>query len=215
MVDRRVSSIGSRTNTVEEIEVTAPPPEHRSSDPTPFDELFNLAYPAAVGLAQQVIDRSRAAGEQSRAVAEEVAVEALTKARARNLSTSVESIAKVVGWTADGCVSHLVGHPGRAALPPDVTLDELSDEADPPDLFADGGLPLSELQAALAGIRKADRRVGLLVFGAGLSPRQAGALLDRPETEVRTRVERVGIRLCDARQVNGSEPFAADRSTAP
>ena len=171
--------------------------------PTAFDAFFDRVYPASVGLALRVLDRNRTVPDQSRAVAEEIATEAMTKARSKDLHTDEHAIARVMGWTADGCVSHLVGHPGRVQPPQDVTIRDLTDEKDPPDLFGDGGLPLAELQQALSSLRRSDRRVGLVALGCGFSVADTAALLQFSIDEVRSRLMRVGTRLCDGRRFAG------------
>lgn len=176
-----------------------------------FDALFTRAYPAAVGLAQLVLDRDRSVPVASAQMATEVALEALVRARVRRLVDDERSVARVMGWVADGCVSRLVGHPGEVPLDLWLTSTDPSFAAvagtDEDGVPLPGWLSLSELQEVLAASGRTDRRVGVVVLGAGLGPAEAGALLDRDEADVRRRVRRIGLRLVAARRVSGREPF--------
>lgn len=166
--------------------------------------LFSRAYPAAVGLGLRVLDRHRQAADQSRALAEDLATEALARARVKHLRDTPESLARVTAWTADLCLPHLAGHPGRVPLPPGIGPADLL----PEDLLADGGeellrdgLSLDELQAALMGLPRRTRRVGLVCLGAGLSVDETAALLGADPGDVSGRIERIARRLADRRRI--------------
>ena len=173
---------------------------------TDVDLLFLRTYPAMVGLARRVLDRDRLAGAASDAMVDEVAVEALARARVHHLPDTDRSTARIVGWAADLCLARLVGHPGRVALPVGAGADELL----PADLLEDGigaewdehGLALWELQEALSGARRQDRRVGLLCLGCGLPPAQVAVLMDIDHGRVLHSLDRVGVRLADRRRVS-------------
>lgn len=182
--------------------------------PTPFDLLFLRTYPAAVGLARRVLDRDQVAPAGSRAMADEVATEALTRARVHRSADTEAATSRIMGWVADLCVGRLVGHPGRVALPDGARAEDLL----PGDLLEQGigaewgqqGLPLAELQVALAGSRRRDRRVGLVCLGAGLTPLHTAALLGMDRGEVERRLRRIGIRLADRRRIDAGLAGPAD-----
>ncbi len=195
--------------------VTPTTPTRRSpAPPSEFDLFFLRAYPAAVGLAQRVLDRDRVVPDGSAALASDIATEALTRARVRRLPDTDASINKVLAWTADLCVGHLVGHPGRVALPQGAQAADLL----PEDLLDEGigaewrlrGLPLAELQVALSGSRRVDRRVGLVCLGAGLTPLQASAALGMDREAVGRSLRRVGTRLADRRRIDSGLLAPAD-----
>jgi hypothetical protein len=171
-----------------------------------FDLLFARTYPAVVGLARRVLDRDRTVPSASDPVAEEVAVESLTRARVHHLRDTDRSTHRIVGWAAELCLDRLIGHPGRVALPEGARADDLL----PADLLEDGvgaewdehGLALWELQEALSGARRVDRRVGLVCLGAGLPPWQTAALLGMERDEVDESLARIGVRLADRRRVS-------------
>ncbi len=185
------------------IDVTATP---QGRTPSEFDLLFVRVYPAVVGLARRVLDRDRTAASASDAVADEIAVEALTRARVHHLQDSDRSAEKIVGWAADLCLARLIGHPGRVALPEDASADDLLSA----DLLEDGvgeewdryGLALWELQEAISGARRADRRVGLVCLGSGLPRAQTAAVLGMEVEDVSDSLERIGVRLSDRRRVS-------------
>lgn len=170
------------------------------------DLLFARTYPAIVGLARRVLDRDRVAGAASDAMVDEIAVESMARARVHHLADTDRSTARIVGWAADLCLARLVGHPGRVALPAGAGADELL----PADLLEDGvgaewdehGLALWELQEALSGARRQDRRVGVLCLGCGMPPAQTAVLLDLTDGQVLQSLHRVGVRLADRRRVS-------------
>lgn len=183
--------------------------------------LFARSYPAAVGFLLRVFDRDRRVPEASRALAEELAAEALARARVRRLPDSQRSVVRIFRWVADLGLPHLVGHPGRVPLPPGWGPAELlpTGEAVPGlhDEFVDRGLSLDELQAAVAGLPRRTRRVGLACLGAGLPTEETAALLGLDPGDVSTRVRRIGVALADRRRVDaellgvGSGPGAEHR----
>ncbi len=178
----------------------------RAPERSDFDLLFARTYPSVVGLARRVLDRDRTAPSASDPVADEVAVEALSRARVHHLRDTDRAAERIIGWAADLCLSRLIGHPGRVALPEGARADELL----PADLLEDGvgaewdvhGLALWELQEALSGARRTDRRVGVLCLGCGLPPWQTAALLGLDLDDVTERLGRVGVRLADRRRVS-------------
>ena len=179
-----------------------------------FDLLFARAYPAVVGLARRVLDRDHVAPSGSAAMTADVATEALTRARVQRLSDTDAALRRIMCWAADLCVGRLVGHPGRVALPDGAKAEDLL----PEDLIEDGvglewgqqGLPLAELQAALVGARRRDRRVGLVCLGAGLTPMHTSALLGLEPEDVERRLRRIGVRLADARRVDAGLGHGVD-----
>ncbi|UDY36419.1 hypothetical protein [Dermatobacter hominis] len=92
------------------------------------------------------------------------------------------------------------------ALPDGARADQLL----PADLLEDGvgaewdvhGLALWELQEALSGARRVDRRVGVVCLGCGLPPWQAAALLGMAPAAVDESLARIGTRLADRRRVS-------------
>ncbi|HPU39556.1 MAG TPA: hypothetical protein PLS63_08280, partial [Microthrixaceae bacterium] len=64
------------------------------------------------------------------------------------------------------------------------------------------GLALWELQEALSGARRWDRRVGLLCLGCGLSPLHTAVVLGLKADAVTASLARVGVRLSDRRRVS-------------
>jgi hypothetical protein len=192
------------------VEVVAPgattqvvAPARRGSD---FDLLFARTYPAVVGLARRVLDRDRTAAVASDPVADEVAVEALSRARVHHLRDTDRAAERIVGWAADLCLARLIGHPGHVALPAGARADDML----PADLLEDGvgtewdvhGLALWELQEALSGARRVDRRVGVVCLGCGLPPLQTAALLGLDLDDVTESLGRIGVRLADRRRVS-------------
>lgn len=171
-----------------------------------FDLLFDRVYPAVVGLLRRVLDRSRIAPASSDPVVEEIAIEALTRAKVHHFADTDRAAERVVGWAADGCVDRLIGHPGRVALPAGARAEDLL----PADLIDDGvgaewddhGLALWELQEALSGARRTDRHVGVVCLGSGMPPLQAAALLGLDRSAVAESLSRIGTRLADRRRVS-------------
>jgi DNA-directed RNA polymerase specialized sigma24 family protein len=165
----------------------------------PLEEWFERDLPAMVGLARRVLDREQASAA-SREVAEHVAVEAFAARRRRRRPIEPEALTTAaVRSTLDGCLDRLVGHPGIVS----VHADALGEQVD-----FDGELPLSELHDALEGMRRGDRRVGLLVLAAGYRPEQAACLLDTSLEDVLERAGRIGTRLADARRVGRLDVMA-------
>jgi DNA-directed RNA polymerase specialized sigma24 family protein len=158
-----------------------------------LEQLFDDAYPAAVGIARRVLDPDRRVPESSLPVAERIAQEAFARlgvSTARRGRTA--AVAALVARVADGCIDQLVGHPGSVEVHPELLG---------PDLDVDGRLSLAELQEALCDLRRRDRRVGLLTIGAGLSPLEAATALGLPLDETLRCLARVGTRLADGRRV--------------
>ena len=201
MDDAASGSSAVRTDAPPEVQVVAPVERH--SD---FDLLFARAYPAVVGLARRVLDRDRTAPAASDPIADEVAVEALTRARVHHLRDTDRGAQRVVGWAAELCLARLIGHPGHVALPEGAQADQLL----PADLLEDGvgaewddhGLALWELQEALSGARRVDRRVGVVCLGCGLPPWQTAAVLGMDPDHVSESLGRIGVRLADRRRVS-------------
>ena len=90
------------------------------------------------------------------------------------------------------CLDEMVGHPGTVPLHYEILG---------PDIDFDGELPVAELHGALTGMRRRDRRVGVLALAAGFSPTQVATLLQRPLDETIDRVARVCTRLADGRRI--------------
>lgn len=169
-----------------------------SGGSVPFEEWFERDLPAMVGLARRVLDHEQASAA-SREVAEQVAIEAFARRRRRRPAERETLTTEAVRGTLDGCLDRLVGHPGVVR----VHADALGEQVD-----FDGELPLSELHDALEGMRRGDRRVGLLVLAAGYRPEQAAHLLDTSLEDVLERAGRIGTRLADARRVGRLDVMA-------
>lgn len=178
----------------------------RSPARSEFDLLFDRTYPAIVGLVRRALDRKRVAPAASDPVVEEVALEALTRAKVHHFADTDRAAERIMGWTAELVLDRLIGHPGRVALPLGAEASDLL----PDDLLADGvgaewdehGLALWELQEALSGARRNDRHVGLLCLGCGLPARQTAALLGLAPSTVSESLTRIGTRLADRRRVS-------------
>ena len=164
----------------------------RARAPDALDLLFDAAYPAAVGIARRVLDPQRQVLTSSLPAAEEIAQDAFARLGPSGHRDRSAATAALMSRVADGCVDRLVGHPGSVELHPEVLG---------PDLDVDGRLPLAELQEALCDVRRRDRRVGLLVLGAGLSPVEVSSLLRLPLEETLRCLARVGTRLADGRRI--------------
>lgn len=201
----RAPSVGRSAPVNDVLAADGAPPS--SSEPSlgGFDLLFERACPGVVGLARRVLDPDREAPALSDPVAEEVVVEAFSRARVHHLGYGERAEQRVVAWAADLCLDRLIGHPGRVMLPVGARADDLL----PADLLEDGigsewdvhGLELWELQEALAGARRVDRRVGVVCLGAGMEPPETASLLGLTLPEVRSALERIGTRLADRRRV--------------
>jgi len=172
-----------------------------------FDLLFERVYPAVVGLVRRVLDRQRIAPVASDPAAEEIAIEALTRAKVHRFADTDRAAERIVGWAAELCLGRLIGHPGRVALPDGASATDLL----PADLFeagvgaewAEHGLALGELQEALSSARRTDRRVGIVCLGCGMPPVQTAALLGIDTAQVHASLARIGTRLADRRRVSG------------
>lgn len=175
-------------------------------NPSEFDLLFARAFPAVVGLARRILDRDRISPSASDPAAVEVAVESLSRARVHHLGDTDRAVERIVGWAADQCLQRIIGHPGRVALPTGAQADQLL----PADLLEDGigaewdahGIGLWELQEALSGARRSDRRVGVVCLGCGMPPMQSAALLGMELDDIGTSLGRIGTRLADRRRVS-------------
>lgn len=182
---------------------------------------FERVYPALVGLLRRVLDRNRVAPGSSDAVVEDVAIEALTRAKVHRVADTDRAAERVVGWTAEMCIDRLIGHPGRVPLPDGAGARDLL----PADLLDHGvgtewddhGLALWELQEALAGARRSDRRVGLVCLGCGMPPLQTAVLLGLEPAAVDASLRRIGTRLADRRRVSAEveSPFDARLGDQP
>lgn len=179
-------------------------PLHRSR--SEFDLLFDRAYPAVVGLVRRVLDRNRVAPVASDPVAEDVAIEALTRAKVHRFGDTDRAVERVVGWAGELCLDRMIGHPGRVVLPAGAQAADLL----PADLMDDGvgaewdahGVALWELQEALSGARRVDRRVGVICLGCGMPPSQAAILLGLDPSALDAALGRIGTRLADRRRVS-------------
>lgn len=170
------------------------------SDPTLLDapaerhaSWFRLEYPRIVGLVRRVIDPQHSS-TASLEVAESIATGAFARACTPGKDPAQDGTdrAEVICRVLDQCVERLTGHPGTVPLHYELLG---------PDIDFDGDLPLSELHDALSGLRRGDRRAGLLGFAAGASPSEVASLLDRPLDETIERLGRVATRLADGRRV--------------
>ncbi|MHB1137473.1 MAG: hypothetical protein ACYC2O_00865 [Microthrixaceae bacterium] len=139
-----------------------------------------------------MLDPRRSVPDSSVPAAEQIAQDAFARVRSTGRTDARAATAALVACVADACVDRLVGHPGSVELHPEVLG---------PDLDFDGRLPLAELQEVLCDVRRRDRRVGLLVIGAGLRPMEVSSLLGLPLQETLRCLARVGTRLSDGRRV--------------
>lgn len=165
-------------------------PTEAPKDPS-FDEWFRRDYPLVVGLCRRILDLGQAI-DSSLVLAEEIAVQAFTRMRFAKLPGDGSETTEIMVMALDECLEHMVGHPGTVALHHELLGG---------DIDFDGLLPLSELHETLAGMRRGDRRVGLLALGAGYSPAEVAVLLEEPLDEVLARLARVSVRLADGRRI--------------
>ncbi len=154
---------------------------------------FRLEYPRVVGLVRRVID-PESSSTASLEVAEAIATRAFGRCSTPGKGPAPDGTARteVICRALDQCVERLTGHPGTVPLHYELLG---------PDIDFDGDLPLSELHDALSGLRRGDRRAGLLGFAAGASPSEVASLLARPLDETIERLGRVATRLADGRRV--------------
>ena len=165
----------------------------------PFAGRFDRWYGPLVGLARRILDPS-AATTASLVSAEQIVVDAFVARRFTIGADEPSDVAHLVGDVAEHCLDAMVGHPGTVPLHYEILG---------PDIDFDGELPLAELQGALNGMRRWDRRVGVLALAAGLSPSQVATLLRRPLDEVIDRVARVCTRLADGRRIGLTDDLQA------
>ncbi|MBS1837680.1 MAG: hypothetical protein JST64_08280 [Actinobacteria bacterium] len=171
-----------------------------------FDALFDRAFPAVVGLVRRALDRHRAAASSSDPVVEEIAIETLAKAKVHRFADTDRAAERIVGWAAELSLDRMIGHPGRVALPSGARAEDLL----PQDLLDEGvgaewdhhGLGLWELQEALAGARRVDRRVGVVCLACGMPPSQTAILVGADPVAVEASLRRIGTRLADRRRVS-------------
>ncbi|MEI7886508.1 MAG: hypothetical protein WCJ04_03865 [Actinomycetes bacterium] len=159
------------------------------------DSSFEMLYPMAVGIARRILDRNGQDLDESLVSAEEVVRGVFLQLRLP-LSEDSRSLAKICALVADGCLDLLVGAQSLVSVPSELLPSETG--------FL-GKLPLYELQITLGDMRKVDRRVGLLVFAAGLSPSQAAIVLALGVDSALRSINRIERRLQD-RQVLGLGP---------
>ncbi len=166
----------------------------RHRDPV-FTSRFERWYGPLVGLARHVLDPG-AATERSLERAEDIVVDVFGAHRHRGGSDESAEVAQLVAEVADGCLAAMVGHPGSVPLHYEILG---------PDVDFDGQLPLAELHGSLNGMRRIDRRIGVLALAAGFSPAQVATLLQRPLDDVIDRLARVCTRLADGRRIGLSD----------
>ncbi len=148
-------------------------------------------YGPLVGLARRILDPTTAT-PASLANAERITIDAFAARRFTFGDDESSDVAHLVCEVADRCLDEMVGHPGTVPLHYEILG---------PDIDFDGALPLAELHGALNGMRRWDRRVGVLALAAGFSPSQVATLVHRPLDEVIDRVARVCTRLADGRRI--------------
>ncbi|CAB5067614.1 MAG: hypothetical protein F2942_06505 [Actinobacteria bacterium] len=166
------------------------------------DEDFDLLFPIAVGLGRRILDREGRDLQRSVATAEELAVNVFVDLP-RPLRQDEKTFSKMCAEMADVCLEALLGDQTVVSVPLGLL---------PPETGFLGELPLRELQATLSEMRRSDRRVGLLVFAAGLSPAQAASALGVSLDRALSSINRIGKRFHD-RQVLGLGPkFKATHS---
>lgn len=144
-----------------------------------FCDWFMQDYPRVVGLVRRVIDPEQAAGASLEA-SETLARDAFAQHR-WSLPTEDRDrdLTKVIGAALDAALGLLDGHPG--SVPPTAGLAQV--------------VPIARLHDVLRGLRRHDRRVGLLAFAGGFSALEIAMLLERPLTDVNTRVGSVRRRI--------------------
>ncbi len=160
-----------------------------------FAGRFDRWYGPLVGLARRVLDPTTATAA-SLERAEQIVVDVFVARRFTVGADEPSDVAHLVGDVAEHCLDAMVGHPGSVPLHYEILG---------PDIDFDGELPLAELHGALNGMRRRDRRVGVLALAAGFSPSQVATLLRRPLDEVIDRVARVCTRLADGRRIGLSD----------
>ena len=162
----------------------------RSGDAV-FAARFDRWYGPLVGLARRMLDPTSAT-PASLVGAEQVVVDAFAARRFDLGDDEAGDVAHLVCDVAERCLDAMVGHPGAVPLHYEILG---------PDVDFDGELPLAELHGTLNGMRRWDRRVGVLALAAGFSPSQVATLVRRPLDEVIDRVARVCTRLADGRRI--------------
>ena len=156
-----------------------------------FAGRFDRWYGPLVGLARRILDPTTATSASLES-AEQLVVDVFIARRFTVGADEPTDVAHLVGDVAEHCLESMVGHPGTVPLHYEILG---------PDIDFDGELPLAELHGALNGMRRWDRRVGVLALAAGFSPSQVATLLRRPLDEVIDRVARVCTRLADGRRI--------------
>ena len=162
----------------------------RSADAV-FAGCFDRWYGPLVGLARRVLDPTSATAA-SLANAERIVIDAFAAHRFSFGHDEASDVAHLVCDIADRCLDAMVGHPGTVPLHYEILG---------PDIDFDGELPLAELHGTLNGMRRWDRRIGVLALAAGFSPSQVATLVHRPLDEVIDRLARVCTRLADGRRI--------------
>lgn len=192
----------TRTGSSDPATGPAAAPAPLSSGDATFGARFDRWYGPVVGLARRIIDPSGAT-PASLVTAEQVVVDAFAAHRYAIGDHESDDVAQLVCDVADRCLDTMVGHPGTVPLHYEILG---------PDIDFDGALPLAELHGALNGMRRWDRRVGVLALAAGFSPAQIATLVRRPLDEVIERLGRVCTRLADGRRIGFSDELPAGPS---
>ncbi len=172
----------------------SPSQDRKRSHPAQEDD-FDLLFPIAVGLGRRILDREGHDLERSVATAEELAVNVFVELP-RPLRQDEKTLSRICCEMADVCLEALLGDQSLVSVPLGLL---------PAETGFFGELPLCELQATLSEMRRSDRRVGLLVFAAGLSPSQAASALGLSLDRALSSINRIGKRFHD-RQVLGLGP---------
>ena len=164
------------------------------------DAAFEMLYPIAVGLGRRILDRDGLNLSHSLPIAEDIAIQVFVQLP-RKLVLEQKSVSRICRLVADGCLEALLGDQTWVSVPRELL---------PPETGFSGELPLRELEATLSEMRRSDRRVGLVVFAAGLTPSHAASVLGIGLDKALSSINRISKRLHD-RQVLGLGPKFGDR----
>jgi hypothetical protein len=166
------------------------------------DAAFEMLYPIAVGLGRRILDRDGLNLSHSRPLAEDIAIQVFVQLPTK-LVPDQKSLCRICRLVTDGCLEALLGDESWVSVSPELL---------PAETGFSGELPLRELEATLCEMRRSDRRVGLVVLAAGLTPSQAASVLGIGLNTALSSMNRIAQRLHD-RQILGLGPkFGADRS---
>ncbi|MCO5319120.1 MAG: hypothetical protein M9942_11860 [Microthrixaceae bacterium] len=154
------------------------------------EALVEVALDPAVGLAARVFDPlgdDPQGLDRCRTIAmEAITSVALHRSGRADASVTDDHVREVMARVAEASLEALIGHGGTVAFNPDCGLERRT-----PVRFA-------VLQDVTSAMRRVDRRVTFMVLAAGISPKDARALLGVDEHVVNASLRRVARRLEEA-----------------